>query len=255
MPKGKSSPSKPKLPKIPPRPRPVQDAAVNAVRQANWEFEMDKYKEEMKEHTEAMHERELAQKRQKREAPSALARVLGEPCTTVAALPTSSLASPRRSPRLSTVVVASSSSDCGVVLDSLTQSTAAKLAVPEVTAPVASIPTAASLALPASVPGSSRDLDRARLGSSTAPGVALTDAALSVEPRLVERQRDHPDSFGRRIISVSDAYRRGEMDCLCSTVPDTPPEQGCRCGRITAARLASQVRPSNPKSYHLPTPP
>ena len=110
MPKGKASPSKPALPKKPPRPRPVQDEAVNAVRQWNWQLAMDEWDEKIKAHDAAMYAREASKKRDVRAF-----WAHNQPSTKAAARPQSkqptaaSLASPRRSPRHSTVP--SSSSD------------------------------------------------------------------------------------------------------------------------------------------------
>ena len=244
MPKGKASPSKPALPKKPPRPRPVQDEAVNAVRQWNWQLAMDEWDEKIKAHDAAMYAREASKKRDVRAF-----WAHNQPSTKAAARPQSkqptaaSLASPRRSPRHSTVP-SSSSDDQALPLSS---------SAPGAMALVASSSTAA-----------------APSRSHPPATQALSDAVLSVEPRLLERQRDHPVRFGNfalgsdvrfgnckydgrytkmeRLINVSDAYRRGESDCLCDPDCLPKPPSDCRCGRITAARLAAQVRrPSNPK--------
>ena len=233
MPKGKASPSKPALPKKPPRPRPVQDEAVNAVRQWNWQLAMDEWDEKIKAHDAAMYAREASKKRDVRAF-----WAHNQPSTKAAARPQSkqptaaSLASPRRSPRHSTVP-SSSSDDQALPLSS---------SAPGAMALVASSSTAA-----------------APSRSHPPATQALSDAVLSVEPRLLERQRDHPRSFDfgnhNRLLCVSDAYRRGESDCLCNPDGLPKPASDCRCGRITAARLAAQVRrPSAPPASH-PAPP
>jgi hypothetical protein len=270
MPKGKASPSKPALPKKPPRPRPVQDEAVNAVRQWNWQLAMDEWDEKIKAHDAAMYAREASKKRDVRAF-----WAHDQPSTKAAARPQSkqptaaSLASPRRSPRHSTVP--SSSSDD----QALPLSSGAMALVASTTTVPSSSSDDQALPLSSSAPGAmalvaSSSTAAAPSRSHPPATQALSDAVLSVEPRLLERQRDHPVRFGNfalgsdvrfgnckyngrytkmeRLINVSDAYRRGESDCLCDPDCLPKPPSDCRCGRITAARLAAQVRrPSNPK--------
>ena len=271
MPKGKASPSKPDLPKKPPRPRPVQDEAVDAVRQANWQLAMNEWDEKIKAHDAAMYAREASKKRNVRGF-----WAHDQPSTKAAARPQSkaptaaSLASPRRSPRHSTALVPGSCSDDQVLpLSSSSPGVTALVAssssddqalplsssAPGVTALVASSSTAAAPSR--SHPPTTRPPAMVVASTSSSISRAPSDAALSVEPRLLERMRDHPVQFPfgevTRIMCVSDAYRRGESDCLCNPDVLPEPDSDCRCGRITAARLATQVcHSSHPKRANLP---
>ena len=350
MPRGKASPSKPDLPKAPPKPRYVKDETINAARDADYTAKSKAYMAAMAAHSKAMDKRDASKKRDARafwaqEQPNTKVamRPQSKPPTTAS----SSLASPRRSPRHSTALAPSSSSD-DRMLDSssapgptaLVASTFSdgrisvrlrpppKPSPPPSPPPRASVPSSSSItcrqghamarrttipAIPAYYCGVSCNqcgridlvnscpffyhcqlcrydtcdvcLPRppppcdvlayrtaARLATaaparpaalvasiSSSSSRALTEAALSMERRLLERQRDHPRSFDfgnhNRLLCVSDAYRRGESDCLCNPDGLPKPASDCRCGRITAARLAAQVRrPSAPPASH-PAPP
>ena len=115
MPRGKASPSKPDLPKAPPKPRYVKDETINAARDADYTAKSKAYMAAMAAHSKAMDKRDASKKRDARafwaqEQPNTKVamRPQSKPPTSTAS---SSLASPRRSPRHSTALAPSSSSD------------------------------------------------------------------------------------------------------------------------------------------------